>query len=227
MDETPFDPDLSRQIDLATVLAEDTDRPAGKQAMALAWLAALEALIPDGAADARQIELSQGKIALVDAADYGWLSQWKWTAHQMHGGIWYAMRTDFSTGGPVQVYMHRLILDTQAGKKTDHVNGNGLDNRRANLRPCTTAQNAQNQHKRASPTTSRFKGVFRNHNRWGSRIAANGKRYWLGAYGSELEAARAYNEAAARLHGAFARLNDLPSAPEELAVAIGAGEQDA
>ena len=154
---------------------------------------------------AKEIPLTQGKVAIVDDADYEWLNQWKWYAEQ-NKGTWYARRCIWEGQRTYCVRMHRVILNAQAGEATDHINGNGLDNRRTNLRICTTAENNRNCHKR-KPTSSRFKGVFRWENRWRVQICVKGQNRYVGTYGDEEEAARAYNEAATKFYGEFASLN--------------------
>jgi len=91
----------------------------------------------------------------------------------------------------------------------DHINGDGLDNRRDNLRICTRTENVRCQRKRTKPTSSRFKGVtwHKNHRYWQAAIRKNGERTYLGWFKGEEEAARAYDKAAKRLHGDFASLN--------------------
>lgn len=94
----------------------------------------------------------------------------------------------------------------------DHKNGNGLDNRRSNLRFCTNAQNQHNQRKWGSrsgkPLSSRYKGVsWHRRGHWRAKIQAQGKRRYLGQFQSEEAAARAYDRAARELHGEFAVLN--------------------
>jgi hypothetical protein len=83
-----------------------------------------------------------GLVALVDDADYDWLSQWNWTAistHRKNGG--YAVRME----NQKMILMHRQILDAPEGAEVDHINGNGLDNRRSNLRFATRRQGQANR----------------------------------------------------------------------------------
>lgn len=111
--------------------------------------------------------------------------------------------------------MHRLILGLTDPKiQVDHRNGNGLDNRRENIRVVTASQNQMNASKTKRPKVSKFKGVTRNLRRpgcymWKALITMNNKTIFLGEYKHEREAARAYNEAARRLFGDYARLNEL------------------
>ena len=109
--------------------------------------------------------------------------------------------------------MHRLIIDCPVNMQTDHINGNGLDNRKSNLRVCYNYQNARNQKLRPN-SNSGFKGVslIKDRNKWVAQIKVNGKVKYLGAYTLKEEAARAYNKAAKELFGEFAWLNKLKNA---------------
>ena len=158
----------------------------------------------------REIPLTQGKVALVDADMFEELNKFNWHAFRS-GRTYYAARNtrDSETGKAGIMYMHREILNTPVGFETDHYNWNGLDNRRANLRVATKSQNQHNHHPRKG--TSRFKGVDWNKSeeKWQVRIRCAGKRYHLGLFASEIDAARAYNRKAAELFGEFARLNEI------------------
>lgn len=165
----------------------------------------------------REIPLSRGRVALVDDADYDWLMQWKWAyGPNSHEGTGYAVRTvrtpiEGIKGGftSTTIRMHRLILQATEGVEVDHIDGNGLNNTRANLRICTGKQNRRNKPKRQG-CASTHKGVTPWKGRWMSRIVIDYKTIYLGLFTSELDAARAYNEAALKYHGEFARLNDIP-----------------
>jgi hypothetical protein len=101
--------------------------------------------------------------------------------------------------------MHRLIRGSRAGKQVDHRNLNTLDNRRGNLRDATHGQNQQNK---STKTESGIKGVCRRRNgRWGARIRSNRYLHYLGTFDTPTEAGKAYDRAAKRLFGEFARLN--------------------
>jgi len=102
-------------------------------------------------------------------------------------------------------YLHRFLMDAQAGQMVDHRNRNSLDNRRSNLRFCTHAQNQQN--KQCKRGSSQFKGVLRDGNRWRAYIGFEGKQIWLGSFRNEDDAARMHDKAARVYHGEFAILN--------------------
>ncbi len=107
------------------------------------------------------------------------------------------------------VRMHREIMNFPKGLLVDHRNNNTLDNRRANLRPATSSQNMVNRRRDKSKNSSQFRGVrFRKERgRWSAQITINGKTFWLGSYDNEIDAARAYDRAAMKYHGEFAKLN--------------------
>ena len=157
----------------------------------------------------RDIQLSQGKIATVDDLDYEQLNQYKWHAQKCRSG-WCAARNELnrSTRRRTIILMHRAIMQASPGVQIDHYNGNGLDNRRSNLRCCTNSQNQMNSKKRAS-STSRFKGVSWDsvNRKWRADITINYRGRNLGRFESELDAARTYNKAASELFGKFARAN--------------------
>lgn len=157
----------------------------------------------------KEILLTQGKVAIVDDEDYEWLNQWKWQLRK-HGPTGstkklYAGRTKHG------ILMHRIIVNALANLEVDHRDGNGLNNQKYNLRICTHEQNMWNR--RPVGGISQYIGVtwhIQRH-KWQTRIRINGKQTHLGLFANELEAARAYDEAARRLHGQFARLNFLES----------------
>ncbi len=159
--------------------------------------------VPDPADDeVRYIPLTKGLFATVDAADYEWLSQYKWTA-LVTGGKVYAIRSEKS----MTILMHRQIMNPPRGMVIDHINGNGANNCRCNLRTCTCQQNLCNTRPRGG--RSKYKGVRydKRRNKWIAEIYHKGKRYYLGSFDNEIEAARAYDAKAADLFGPYARLN--------------------
>jgi len=159
----------------------------------------------------REIPLTQGKMALVDDRDFEWLSQWKWCACKGRT-TYYAIRGWQQNGKMRIVQMHRAILNPHSGIEADHINGDGLDNRRTNLRTCTSSQNHANSRKRAN-CSSLYKGVswYKRKRKWYSCISVKGRTRALGYFDDEQEAARVYNHAAISVFGEFARLNNIRS----------------
>jgi hypothetical protein len=114
------------------------------------------------------------------------------------------------------VWMHREIMKTPPGMVCDHIDGNGLNNLPWNLRNCDHGDNVHNLSK-AAHGTSIYKGVFRDKKtgKWCAKVCHQGRRYWLGTFASEVEAAQAYDRKAAELFGDFARLNFPHERPTE------------
>ena len=158
----------------------------------------------------KAIPLSKGKYAIVDDEDYEELNKYKWTYHK-NG---YAHRCEYlgrKDKKPIHkiILMHRLVMGTPKGMHTDHINGNKLDNRRCNLRICTTIQNQHNQKITDRKGTSKYKGVSWNKgmNKWIATIVVDKKQLRLGYYISEEDAAEVYNQAAKKYFGEFAKIN--------------------
>lgn len=153
-------------------------------------------------------------FAMVDDSDYEWLNKLKW--YVIHGKrTYYATRSNDISKSPRNISMHRTILGVTNPKElVDHIDGNGLNNQRSNLRKCNFYQNSANR-KRHNGSSSQYKGVTWNRfkNRWMASIASNHKQKFLGYYNDEINAAVAYNEAAMKLHGDFAKLNKIPPTP--------------
>ncbi len=154
------------------------------------------------------ISLTKGRVAVVDDEDYERLSVFKWYFEERPGRkTGYAGRGQRIGTKVVQYRMHREILDVPKGLQVDHRNGDGLDNRRQNLRLATHGQNVSNSPGRPERRASRFKGVFPSGPNWRVQIVAQGKRYRLGSFCNADLAAAVYDHAALALHGEFAYLN--------------------
>lgn len=147
------------------------------------------------------------RVALIDDEDHERLSQRHWRLQAGKRGCFYAV-----TGRGL--LMHREILVADDTQLVDHRNGDGLDNRRANLRVCTNAQNMMNQAKVRG--ASKFKGVVKRGTGWGAHIKHDGDLIWLGTFDSERSAAEQYDRAARALFGQFARTNAAMGLLQEL-----------
>lgn len=172
-------------------------------------LAMADATIPLDS-DTRQIPLNKDKFAIIDAADYEWLNQWKWITQQNKKTIFYATRTRWNGSGLTTIRMHRLILGVGKGEQVDHINGDGLDNRRCNLRVCSQQENTFNKRK-SENKSSKYKGVSwkKQAKKWVARITINRKLTNLGYFNTQESAAHAYNEMAMKYYGEYAKLNDI------------------
>lgn len=155
----------------------------------------------------KKIPLTRGFHALVDDEDYEYLSQHRW-AVSINRKIHYAVRTLYIGRLHQTARMHRVILNAPNGILVDHVDGDGLNNTRANLRLATNAQNIRNSRKSGS-RGSQYKGVSLHNQtgRWQVHITINGKVTHVGIFADEIEAALAYDKAAKKHFGEFARLN--------------------
>lgn len=154
----------------------------------------------------RKIPLTQGAHALVDDEDYQRLSAIKWRLSKRSGHRGYAVRTTGRRRAQKSLYMHRVILNAPANRHVDHIDGDGLNNCRSNLRLCTRSQNLSN-HRKYKNNQSGFVGVRRNGRKWQALVKKNGKDYCFGTFPTKIQAAVARDEAAKELHGNFARLN--------------------
>jgi HNH endonuclease/AP2 domain len=157
-----------------------------------------------------EINLTHGYVSLIDDEDYPLISRSRWFLKIKKKKFFYARTATRVNGKTVHVDMHRLLMNPLPGVLVDHINGNGLDNQRCNLRLATNAQNQQNRFARHGGS-SRFKGVnfdpSRPNKPWRSQIYCNGVKHYLGRFNTEEEAALVYDATAQRLFGAFCNLN--------------------
>lgn len=151
---------------------------------------------------AKIIKLTQGCYTHVDDDVFEWASSFKWYAYK-DGHILYARR---HLGNNKYARLHREIMKAGIEEKVDHVDCNGLNNLRKNLRTCTIPENSRNSGIRRQNSTG-FKGVCHFRKKYKAQIRFNNARYHLGLFTDPREAGMAYDRAAMLLHGEFARLN--------------------
>lgn len=154
----------------------------------------------------KKIPLTQGKFALVDDEDFEWLNQFKWHVTKERN-CFYARSTNYVTQtatNPIikAVRMHRLILNLKKDEFADHIDGNGLNNQKNNLRKATIRQNAQNR-KHGKKKTSKYPGVHwkLSIRKWVAQLKIKGKYVHAGTYFNELDAFNAYKKAVHELTG--------------------------
>ncbi len=162
------------------------------------------------------IPLTHGRVSIIDDIDVE-LSDINWSAHfiknpnELHGQ-WYADGHSATMNGKRKtIRLHRLILEKmlnrplEKNEHVDHINHDSLDNRRSNLRLATSQQNQFNQRIRSTPKSSKYRGVAwrKRAGKWIAQIGCNRKRFGLGYFSTEEEAARAYDRKAKELFGSF------------------------
>lgn len=158
----------------------------------------------------RSIELGHGRAALLSEPDYSSIAMFKWRSREV-GNTSYAYGYVPSQGAVV--LMHRFLLNAPENLEVDHINGDGLDNRRENLRLATRRQNAQNSRAASCiegrPVSSKYKGVFFDDvcGKWRTAVRNETGRKYCGVYVKEVDAALAYDQAARIVFGEYARLN--------------------
>lgn len=159
----------------------------------------------------RRIYVGEGRYAIVDQKDFCLLNNLEWMVKEDFDSIYAVRFFRRERSSSKLLSMHRFICNPPAGLVIDHINCNGLDNRRDNLRLATHSQNRCNNPKRKN-TTSRFRGVHysKKNRKWVAQIKYEGGKKWLGYFDNETDAAKAFDAAARKYHGEFARLNFTP-----------------
>jgi hypothetical protein len=157
--------------------------------------------------DTAFVPLTRGFEALIDAADAPLISRWSWHVI-LSRKTQYAVLTLRDKGERIAFSMHRLLISAPRGVYVDHINGNGLDNRRSNLRLCSNVQNSYNAGLRKD-NTSGFKGVafHKTSGKWQAFIKVDGRRLCLGTFIDKDDARQAYQQASSNFHGEFGRVS--------------------
>jgi len=157
----------------------------------------------------RRIYLGEGVWTILDRQDYYRFGHFKWVVIGNDGKFYAVRNVKVGQIKTETMRLHREIMNAPKGLLVDHRNSDSLDNRRSNLRLATHSQNQFNKRKTKTNTTSRYLGVTfdKSRGQWAAKIKHSNKRIWLGRFDSEIEAAKAYDEAAKKYHGEFARLN--------------------
>lgn len=156
---------------------------------------------PPPAPGVRYIALTKGKFAIVDAADYDWLSHFRWHATGSRGRYYAATVIDGKS-----ISMHRMIMNPPPGEVTDHHDGNGLNNSRPNLRNCTPDENRHNT-RPPRKKGEHYIGVYPRGDKWMFKIARQGKLFYGGPFDTPIQAAKARDKKAKELFGDYAWLN--------------------
>jgi len=155
----------------------------------------------------KTIPLTQGRVAIVDDADFESLNKFKWCCSKFGYAV-RAGKRDSNSKQPT-IRMHRVIINAPKNYDVDHANRNRIDNRKENLRICTASENQWNRGTQQNNTTG-FKGVSwsKSAGKFRACVRVGEKRMYLEYYFTAIDAAKAYDAAAIKMHGEFARGNN-------------------
>jgi hypothetical protein len=161
----------------------------------------------------KTIHLTKGEVTIVDDEDFDWLSNFSWYLHTNTNGRKYARCETYPNGVKTTWRMHRVILNAPKSIEVDHIDGNGLNNMKRNLRFCTKSLNHANTPKfrtyKGELPSSKFKGVSWNKNvkRWTAHICVNNECKFLGYFTNEMDAAKEYDRVANLFFGSYSKPN--------------------
>jgi hypothetical protein len=159
--------------------------------------------LPEAPEGARLVPLTRGLFAIIDEADFERVSAHRWYAVVIPAGYVYARSTGRIDGR--RQYLHQFVLGIDGRDIGDHRNGDGLDNRRSNLRRCSHKENIRNQRTALGKVLP--KGVSPKGKKYAAKIRVDGRLIWLGVFETITEATLAYDTAAKQFFGEYARLN--------------------
>lgn len=153
----------------------------------------------------KKIPLTQGFEALIDDSDHAQVSQFNWHAARRRGRVYAACR--MGPGGSGIVFLHRFLIP--GVPQVDHRDGNGLDNRRGNIRAATNQENQRGHRRNSKVASSIYRGVswYPRYLKWRARVTVDNREVSLGYFSAEKDAAQAYDDAARKYFGEFASPN--------------------
>ena len=153
----------------------------------------------------KEIRLTQCKVALVDDENFEYLNQWNWHITKRKYSVYAIRRLKSIKKSKEVIYMHRLIMGTPKDREVDHIDHNGLNCQRSNMRNCTRGQNQSN---RRYNNKTGFRGVhIGSKNSFTAKLEHDGNTYYLGSFKTISDAARAYDKKAVEIFGEYATLN--------------------